>query len=181
MTCLVVLLSGLLIVFGGVFIVVRSIKIYNRLVKLRALSEEGWGGVMTALKHRRGLLPKISKSAVVHAMTPASEMFRNIDSVHAQWKAARGVEETARVEASIGAALAGFKDVVEDHPDLKADGNIIQILDELSALEKRIEKTRSYYNATVRDYNMEMDLFPTKLIAGLMGFKRSAFFDPDAQ
>ena len=55
----------------------------------------------------------------------------------------------------------------------------MQIYEELSGLEERIERTRRYYNATARDYNMEMDQFPANLIVRLIGFKRATFFEID--
>ena len=148
----------------GLIFTVWVIRLFNRFVTLRTLKEEGWSGVLTALKRRRDFISNIVKTVMPHE----SETLRNI----AQPQAARSVAETAKAEASITEALAGLRATIENHPDLK---------EELSELEKRIEKTRRYYNATVRDFNMEMDQFPASLIVGLMGFKRAAFFEADEQ
>jgi len=112
----------------GLFFTVWAVRLFNRLIKLRALNEEGWSGVLAAQKRRRDLIA-----------------------------------------------------AMENHPDLKMDGDMTQIQEELSGLEERIEKTRRYYNATTRDYNMEMDQFPAKLIVGLMGFKYAMLFKPDGE
>ena len=151
--------------------------LFNRLIKLRALSEEGWSGVLAALKRRRELIHNMMKAAEAYIMNHESETLRNITRACALEQAALGVAETANAEAGMKAAIVDFKILLQNYPDLQTDNNMMQIHEEISRLEERIEQTRRYYNATVRDYNMEMDQFPANLIAGLMGFKRAAFFD----
>jgi LemA protein len=163
----------------GLFSVVWAIRLYNRLIKLRTFNEEGWSGVLVALKRRRALISSIVKATGVQPHE--SEALWSIARAQAREQAACGVTEAARAEAGVTAALAGFRAIVENHPDLKENMNMIQIQEEFSALEDRIEKTRRYYNATVRDFNMEMDRFPANLVVELMGFKRASFFETEEQ
>ena len=166
------------------FLAVWTTKLFNRLIKLKALNDEGWNGVLTVLKRRRDLIPNILRVAEVYVMTNESETLRNITQARVHEQAARSVAETAKAEAGMRTALAGFRTIMENYPDLKADRNMMKIQEELSGLsglEERIEKTRHYYNATARDYNMEMDQFPANFIVGLMGFKRAAYFEADEQ
>gem|GEM_PF-385127 len=152
----------------------RAAKLFNRLIRLMAIKDEGWSGVLAALKRRREAISAAVKAAEAY-IAREPETFRNINRACERERDAQNVTETARAKADIKAAFSDFMAVMENYPDLNMD--MAQIREEFSRLEDRVEKTRRYYNATVRDYNMEMDQFPANLIAGLMGFKRAAFFD----
>lgn len=173
-------IAGLVVLVLILLIGIWAVRLFNRLVKFKALNEEGWSGILAALKRRRDLIPNLVTLASVY-MTHESETLERIAQARAMGQAARSVDEMAGAETSMTAALAGFRLVAESYPALKADANVMQIQEELSELEERIEKVRRYYNATVRDYNMEMDRFPANLIAGPMGFRRAKFFDTDEQ
>lgn len=173
-------IAAFLVVLIVVWLAVWGIRLFNRLVRFRTLSEEGWSGILAGLKRRRDLVPNLVEVASGY-MSHESDTFDKIARARAQGQAARGVEEMASAEASMRAALAGFRAVVENYPTLKADENMMHIQRELAELEERIEKLRRYYNATVRDYNVELSRFPANMVAGMMGFKRAAFFETDEQ
>ena len=46
-------------------------------------------------------------------------------------------------------------------------------------LEGDIEKSRRYYNGTVRENNILVDTFPSNIIANMFKFTKSAFFELD--
>jgi len=163
-----------LIVITGVW----AARLFNRLIKLRTLNEEGWSGILAALKRRGDLIPNLVEIASRY-MTHESETLTEITAARAMVQGARSVVETADAEEIMMAALAGFRGIVENYPELKADKNMMQIQEQLVELEERIEKVRRYYNATVRDFNMEMSRFPANLIADSMGFARAAFFETE--
>ncbi|MDL2263973.1 LemA family protein [Synergistaceae bacterium OttesenSCG-928-I11] len=171
---------GLVVLLLLMLIGIWAMRLFNRLVKFRTLSEEGWSGILAVLKRRRDLIPNLVALASGY-MTHESETLEKITLARALGQAARSVDEMADAETSMTAALAGFRLVLENYPALKADANVMQIQEELSDLEERIEKVRRYYNATVRDYNMEMARFPANLIARPMGFRSAKFFDTDEQ
>jgi LemA protein len=162
------------------FIAAWAIKLFNRILRFRTLSEEGWSGVLATLKRRRDLIPNLVEVAGAY-LGHESETLKGVADARSLGQAARGVAEVARAEAGVMAALAGFKGIVENYPELKGDKNMMHIQVQLAELEERIEKTRRYYNATVRDHNLEMDRFPANLVAGFMGFKRMSFFETDEQ
>jgi len=154
----------------------RAAKLFNRLIKLKEFCDEGWSGVLAALERKRNIIANIAKAAEAY-IPPESEAIRNMTQACEQGQAALCVTETIRAEACMKAALVGFMAAIENYPELKNDKNIKQFMEELSRLEERIEKTRRYYNATVRDYNMEMKQFPANLAVRLMGFRRAVLFE----
>ena len=87
------------------------------------------------------------------------------------------VSERASAEAQIGSALVNMLAVTEAYPDLKADGNFRDLQQELSQLEDVIQRSRRYYNGTVRDYNTLVGSFPHLIIANMYLFREAAFFE----
>jgi LemA protein len=55
----------------------------------------------------------------------------------------------------------------------------LKLQDELSSIEQDIEKSRRYYNGTVRDKNTLVESFPSNLFANMFGFSKSPFFELD--
>ena len=163
-----------------VMIGVWAVRLFNKLIGLRTLCEESWSGILAALKRRGDLLHNLVETAAGY-MTHGSETLTKITLARGMARSARGVTEIANAEMSVTAALAGFRIAAENYPELKADKNMIAIQEELSGLEGRIEKVRRYYNATVRDFNMEMARFPANFVSAPMGFKPAAFFEADEQ
>ena len=89
----------------------------------------------------------------------------------------------AAAENKVSGALANLFAVSENYPDLKADGNFLELQRELSALEDTIQKARRYYNGAVRTFNTTVESFPSVIIANMFGFVKADFFeiDDDAQ
>ena len=63
----------------------------------------------------------------------------------------------------------------EKFKDMKTEELVLNI----SALEGEIEKSRRYYNGTVRENNILVETFPSNIIAGMFKFVKSTFFELD--
>ena len=74
------------------------------------------------------------------------------------------------------AALGRLLMVVERYPDLKANQNFAQLMDELAGTENRLAVERKRYNDLVRDYNASIRRFPDNMIAGMFNFKPATYF-----
>ena len=67
--------------------------------------------------------------------------------------------------------------VSENYPDLKANQNFLGLQGDLKELEDKLQNSRRFYNATVRDFNTRIQMFPGSLIAGMLGFSVKEFFE----
>ncbi len=67
--------------------------------------------------------------------------------------------------------------VVERYPELKADGQMSRVMEELSSTENRIAFARQAYNDSVTEYNTKRELFPTSIIAGIFNFAPAALLE----
>ena len=69
--------------------------------------------------------------------------------------------------------------MVENYPNLKADQQFTQLMDELSGTENRISVARKDYNDEVALYNKKVKRFPGAIVASITGFDEKEYFNAD--
>ena len=153
-----------------------GISIYNRLVKLRTLVEEAWSGINVQLKKRYDLIPNLVETVKGYA-THESETFNKVTQARAHAMSAKDLKSQETAENDLNRALMNLLAVAEQYPDLKANENFMQLQHQLSLIESDIEKSRRFYNGSVRDKNIVIDTFPSNIIAGMFNFTKSLFFE----
>lgn len=166
---IVIIALALIFLFYGV-------SIYNKLVKLRTLVEEAWSGINVQLKKRYDLVPNLVESVKGYA-THESETFDSVTKARASAMQATDVKSQEAAENNLNNALIRLLAVAEQYPELKANQNFLQLQDQLSIIESDIEKSRRYYNGTVREKNIVIDTFPSNIVAGMFNFAKSPFFE----
>ncbi len=155
-----------------------GISIYNRLVKFKTMVQEAWSSIDVMLKKRHDLIPNLVETVKGYA-THERETFESVTRARTAAMSANTVEEKEFAEKNLNQAMMNLNAVAEQYPDLKANTNFLQLQGELSALEGDIEKSRRYYNGTVRENNILVDTFPSNIIANLFKFTKSVFFELD--
>ena len=172
--------TAIMIIFGVIFAlllvsIIWGIAIYNSLVAGRELVNEGWSSIDVQLKRRFNLIKNLVTVVKQYASHEA-ETLENLTNARSE-AYTDDVSERASAEAQIGSALVNMLAVTEAYPDLKADGNFRDLQQELSQLEDAIQRSRRYYNGTVRDYNTLVGSFPHLIIANMYLFREAAFFE----
>ncbi len=167
----------LLILIGlGVLIVFFFIGIYNKFVSKRAMVEEGWSGIDVQLKKRYDLIPNLIETVKGYAKHE-KETLDAVITARNKALNADGVKEQTKAENQLNTALANVFALSEAYPDLKANTNFLQLQQELSVVENDIEKSRRYYNATVRELNIMVESFPSNLVGKSFGFQLAEYFE----
>ncbi|MFC2052069.1 LemA family protein [Chloroflexota bacterium] len=162
----------------AVILVVVIIAMYNGLVRLRNQVKNAWAQIDVQLKRRYDLIPNLVETVkgytkhereTLEAVTKA----RNL----AQQASSSGAGERSKAESELSSALARLLVVVEAYPDLKANQNYLALQEELTSTENKISFSRQYYNDSVLFYNNKIQMFPSNIMAGMMGFKAGEFFE----
>jgi LemA protein len=166
----------LLILAFVVLVLLYGVSVYNRLVKLATMVEEAWSGINVQLKKRHDLIPNMVETVKGYA-THEKETFERVTQARASAMQASDVKSQEAAENSLNNALIRLLAVAEKYPELKANQNFLQLQDQLSVIESDIEKSRRYYNGTVREKNIVIDSFPSNIIAGMFNFTKSLFFE----
>jgi len=168
----------LILLLIPVILVFWMISLYNKLVRKRAMAEEGWAGIDVQLKKRYDLIPNLLETVKGYAKHE-QETLQQVISARNQAQAAGSVQEQQAAEKQLNTALANVFALSEAYPDLKANQGFVNLQNQLSAIEGDIEKARRYYNATVRELNIMVESFPSNLLAGPMGFDQQEYFELD--
>lgn len=170
----------LYIILGAIaLLVLWALFLYNSLVQLRNRTKEGWSDIDVQLKRRHDLIPNLV-SSVKGYMTHERELLEKITQYRAQAIDAQKSGNTgalAGAENLLGGALGKLQIAVEAYPDLKANQNVGQLMDELSDTENKIQASRRFYNGQVRDFNIKIEMFPNNLFAKMLGFIKFDFFE----
>lgn len=149
---------------------------YNRMVNMRERVRAGWSQINVLLKRRHDLIPNLVETVRGYA-SHESQTLEAVIAARNQAVSAQGVESQARAEGMLTQALGRLFAVAEAYPDLKANTNFLQLQNELSETENGIAGQRQAYNSTVAAYNVQVQSFPTNLIAGMFGFTVAPFFE----
>ena len=87
------------------------------------------------------------------------------------------VNGLAKADNALSGTLKTLFAVSENYPDLKSNENFLQLQNELVDTEDKIQAARRFYNGNVRDLNIKVQVFPTNIFAGMLGFVKRDFFE----
>ena len=153
------------------------IGLYNRLVKLRNGAEEAFKSIDIFLKQRYDLIPNLVNTIKGYTQYESGTL-EKIVQLRGQAMSAQGTDGGAAENALSGALKSVFA-LAENYPDLKANQEFIQLQETLTGLEESIQRARRYYNASVRDLNNTVEMFPGNIFAGMFGFRKMDYFEVD--
>ncbi len=167
------------IIIGVVVILLIMMgSMYNGLVRLRNQVKNAWAQIDVQLKRRHNLIPNLMET-VKGYMKHERGTFEAVTKARnlAQKAVGTGVGAQSKAEGELSSALSRLLVVVENYPDLKANQNFLALQEELTSTENKISFSRQYFNDSVLRYNNKTQVFPSNMMAGMMGFKASEFFE----
>lgn len=163
------------IIVGIVVIVVLWLIIaFNGLVRLRTQAQEAWSDIDVQLKRRYDLIPNLVSTVQGYA-THEKTVFEDVTNARSQAMQATGPDKAA-AENQLSQTVKSLFAVAENYPDLKANQNFLELQNELTDTEDKIQAARRFYNGMVRDLNVKVQVFPTNIFAGMLGFTKMDFF-----
>lgn len=180
--------SGYLI--GGIIIVlgIFSMINYNALVKKEELVKLQWNEVQNAYQRRIDFIPNVVnvvkgqadfEQTTLQQLTEARTKAANI-TVSANEITVEKFNQQSAAQDGLAAATNRLLITVEKYPELKGAAAFKGVQAQLEGTERRIKVARKDFNVAVADYNSSVRSFPTKLVAGISGFKIKEGFEADA-
>jgi len=153
---------------------------HNRFVEERQTITNSWSNVQTELQRRYDLVPNLVETVrgyTAHERTTLENVLRaRAAAVAADGSPADQAGPENRLVLGIRQLLA----VGEAYPDLRASEHFLELQQELTTTENRIQAARRVYNGNVRDYNRRVESIPSNLVARAFGFARADYFEVDA-
>ena len=165
---------------------------YNELTAKQQGVKGKWANVESAMQRRADLIPNLVKAAQMSAVQEqevfgqiADARSRLLNATQAPPQGADGdktpEQKQAVIEAnnSFGGTIGRLLSLQENYPQLRSNELFMNVQNELSGTENRINVARLDYNDAVTNYNTTRNSFPAVLTAGLLGFKEEPFFKAD--
>jgi LemA protein len=182
--------SALIVLIVVVGFIAWVASMYNRLVGLRNRFKNAFAQIDVQLKRRYDLIPNLVETAKGY-MKHERETLEAV--VNARNQAAAASERAAQspgdpnsmqglmgAESALTGAMGRLFALMESYPDLKANQNMAQLMEELTTTENKIAFARQAYNDSVMVYNTQCSVFPSVIIANSMGFHQAELFEIDA-
>lgn len=163
--------------------IVFAITIYNRLVSLRNRFKNAFSQIDVQLQRRYDLIPNLvetAKTFMEHEKETLTAVIEARNQALAASKHAAkhpgdsgAIRALSGAEGLLGGALGNFFALSESYPELQANENMAQLMEELSSTENRIAFSRQAYNDAVMEYNTYREQFPNSIIANRSSFKQA--------
>ena len=151
----------------------------NKLMRLTTAVDEAWSTIDIFLKKRYDLIPNLVETVKGYAKHESETMSAVIKARQVAIVATGNdkIEAEKALTASLNRFLTATR---EDYPDLKANANFMSLQNQLTDIEGEIERSRRYYNGTVKEYNTSLDYFFTGMVARKMKLEKRNFFELDS-
>lgn len=182
---------GIVLVVLLVILLFMVMGSYNGLIALRNAVKNAFAQIDVQLQRRYDLIPnlvEVAKKYMSHerdtleAVIAARNMAASAAKVASQDPTSPGaMKNLLQAEGSLGGVLGRLFAVSEAYPDLKADGQMTQLMNELSSTEDRVAFSRQAYNDAVMQYNTKRETFPTVIIAGIFRFEKAESFQVESE
>ncbi len=160
-------------------LIIWLVAVYNGLIKLKNRADEAWSDIDVQLKRRYDLIPNLVETVKGYAAHERG-VLENVTKARAAAMVAEesgDPKEVGRAENMLSETLKSLFAVSENYPDLKASNNFMELQRELRDTEDKIQASRRFHNANVRDLNIKIQSFPSNLVAGAFGFQKRDFFE----
>ena len=176
--------SGLIILLVIIALLCILYPMYVRLIQLKNKTKEAMSGIDVQLKKRYDLIPNIltiAQKYMEHERGLFDEITR-LRTTAARIKSdADTIGQKINLDNQIAAKMGQLMVNVENYPQLKADSTMMQAMQTYSEVEEHIAAARRFYNSAVNTLNNAVEIFPSSLIATMIGIKSYPFFETDEQ
>ncbi|MBT5074634.1 MAG: LemA family protein [Kordiimonadaceae bacterium] len=171
-----------LIIIGvlGLFIYM----LYARLIGLRNKNLEALSSIDVQLKKRHDLVPNIltiAKKFMDHeeeVLTKVTQM-RSISGSDYDKKNPEEVSQHLEANKQLQSAMLNLFAVAENYPDLKSQETMIRAQETYEEVEGHISAARRFYNSSTTDLKNAVEIFPSSVIASMIGIRAMPYFEMD--
>lgn len=177
------LIIGAIVVVVGIWLITT----YNGLVKKDEKVSLQWNEVQNAYQRRLDLIPNLVNTVKGGAdfeqgtLTQIAEARSRATAVRVNTNlTAENYNLQSEAQNNLAGAANRLLIAVERYPDLKGTAAFRDLQTQLERTELRIKMARKDFNEAIATYNSSVKGFPTKLAAGLLGFKSREGFQSDA-
>ena len=161
---------------------------YNTGITLKEDAVAQWGNVESSYQRRADLIPNIVNTAKGYAEFEQKTL---TDVIEARSKATgvnidptnitpEQLAQFQQAQSGVSSALSRLLVTVERYPDLKANENFKELINELERTENRINVERNRFNESVAPFNKRVKTFPNDIANNFIGnFEEMGYCEAD--
>lgn len=173
-------MNALIIIVVIIVLLLVGVVLYNGLITSRNRVDEAWSDINVQLKRRYDLIPNLVNTVKGYASHEAG-VFEAVTAARTSAMSAQAPADKTAAENQLSGTLKSLFAVTEAYPELKANQNFLELQQELTDTEDKIQASRRFYNGNVRDFNTKIQVFPTSVFAGILKFTKRDFFETEDQ
>lgn len=175
------MITTLILVVITLAIIIAIYRTYVEIVKKRNNVQEAMSGIDVQLNKRYSLIPNILTIAQKF-MEHEKELLVGITELRSRAAALKpadenNMQEKIKLDNEISSKMSQLLVNVENYPQLKSDQTMIQAMQTYAETEEHIAASRRFYNSAAKDLNNSVQIFPSSIIASLIGIKEYPFFE----
>lgn len=148
---------------------VYVVGVQRSLVNLSEEVNASWSDIEVQYQRRADLIPNIVETVKAQAIKE-QEIFTQIAEARSKLSGAATVQEKIDANAEVSSVLGRLIAIAENYPELKQNQGFQDLRVTLEGTENRIAVARKYYNDKVKEYNKKIKVFPTNIVAGILGY-----------
>ncbi|MCZ4279398.1 LemA family protein [Kiloniella laminariae] len=155
-----------------------AIMTYNKLVSGRNSVENAWRQIDVQLKRRIDLIPNLVET-VKGFMAHEKAVLTEVTEARARAASAGSRSEAIESNNLLSNATANLLAVMENYPDIKSQGNVRNLTEELTTTENKVAFARQHYNDVATEQNNQVQQFPSNIFANIFKFKMEDLWELD--
>lgn len=168
-----IILGAIVILFYG---------IYVSLIKKKNMLKESASGIDVQLKKRYDLIPNLMTMAAKY-MEHEKSMMEEIARLRSEAMNVKFNADPAKkieLENLLSSRMNDFKLSAENYPDMKSNEAMVTAMQSLNEVEEHIAAARRFYNSNVTALKNAVEIFPSSLVAKIIGIKdEMPFFEAE--
>lgn len=158
-----------------VSLIAYMVSIYNELIKLETKIQNDYSNIDVDLKKRNDLIPQLVEIVKGYMSHEQDLLVKLVESRNGIIES-KNKEELNKADNEVSSLLKNIFALAENYPDLKASTNFLQLQEELRQVEESLTTSRKKYNSSILNYNNAYLMFPTRIFAFILGFKKQEYF-----
>lgn len=175
-------MSFIILTICAILILICGYSMYVAVIQKKNKVLEAFSSIDVQLKKRYDLIPNILTLAnkfMEHEKGLMEEITKLRTQAMSLPNDMKSVSKKFELDSQIRDLMGQIMVAVENYPQLKSDQTMVTAMQTYSEVEEHIAAARRFYNSAVLDLNNAVEIFPSSVIAAMVGAKKQAFFQAD--
>lgn len=154
-------------------VAVFLVAVFNGLIRLKTRLQNASKDIDVQLKRRYELIPNLLET-VKGVAKQEKELFGKVSEARSGMLKG-SMQDKLKANNQLADTLKSLFAVAEAYPEMKSNTSFEKLQDELVDTQDKIMSAQRFYNAMVQQFDEKVQVFPTNLVAGVLGFHEKDF------